>query len=413
LDPVILSIPIFFVLIGIELLIDRHAQKKQQTKSVYRWNDAFTNISCGIIDQVTAVFAKVFTVGMYALVYELFKDLTFWTIPPTAWAMILCFLAVDLAYYWSHRISHKVNLFWTGHVVHHQSEDYNLSVALRQGAFQKVLLFWIYLPLAALGFPTTWFLVSIGINLLYQFWIHTEMINKMGWFESIFNTPSHHRVHHGKNPKYIDKNHAGVLIIWDKWFGTFQEEEEKPSYGITNPAQTFNPIWAHVQPFVRLWKELKTIPGFTDKIRFLFKPPGWYPEGMGGFKAPPEVVLPVVKFDRPAHHKWERYLFVQYVFCLLIVSVFLFNLNELQSNEKAVLLIYSLFYVLSLGFIFDQSKAAKFTEYLRFAVGFGLAIAMFALDYRNLALLWMVVTGISMVWYSTLPNQNQHVTALK
>lgn len=227
---IVLSIPVFFILIGLEVIYDR-----VKNRHLYRLNDAVSNISCGIFEQITGVFAKVFTVAMYAFVYEQWR---FFTVPDTWYSFVLLFLAVDFAYYWAHRKSHEINLLWIGHVVHHQSEEYNLSVTLRQGDLQKIFTSFSYLPIALLGFSPEFFLLIAAINTLYQFWIHTEAIGRLGPLEWVMNTPSHHRVHHGRNPKYIDRNHAGVFIIWDRMFGTFQPEEEHPVYGITTPVHT-------------------------------------------------------------------------------------------------------------------------------------------------------------------------------
>lgn len=216
-------------------------------------------------------------VGVYEVLFSNFamfqleRNWLYWT---------ALFFLVDLGYYWAHRMSHEINLFWGGHVVHHQSEEYNLSVALRQSSFQVVWTFFFYLPLAFAGFETTDFLLMSAFNTLYQFWIHTETINRMGWFELVFNTPSHHRVHHGRDPKYIDKNHAGTLIIWDKMFGTFQEEEERPTYGITKPINSWNGVWANFSHYATMAHELKSIRSWSDKFRYLFNKPGWLPESM-------------------------------------------------------------------------------------------------------------------------------------
>lgn len=361
-DPVILSIPIFFVLVGVELLWNWHRSRNNSEKNVYRFNDAVANISCGIIDQVTSVFAKVLTVGVYAWVYHTFALMEI----PTNWFwFVVCFVAVDFCYYWSHRWSHGINFFWTGHVVHHQSEEYNLSVALRQGAMQKVLMLWVYLPLAVLGFSPLWFLYSIGFNLLYQFWIHTEAIEKMGWFERIFNTPSHHRVHHGRNPKYLDRNHAGVLIIWDKIFGSFQKEEEHPTYGITRPTKSFNPVWAHIQPFSRLFQDVAKIPGIKDKLRFLAKPPGWYPESMGGFQHAPAIKEPIEKFDVILPLRVNIYILIQYVLVVGITAGFLFGLHLFNQVEQAIIVAFILFYVWGLGLIFDRKPVAVLLDIVR------------------------------------------------
>ena len=358
-----------------------------KNRKLYRLNDAVTNISCGIVEQLTGVFAKVFTVAAYAFVYEHFR---FFTLEDAWYWIVLCFIGVDFFYYWAHRMSHEVNLFWLGHVVHHQSEDYNLSVALRQSTFQKMFTFYFYFPLAFLGFKTEWFLLMGAFNLLYQFWIHTEVITRMPrWFEYLFNTPSHHRVHHGRNPKYIDRNHAATLMIWDRMFGTFQNEEETPTYGITTPTNSWNPVTANVQPFVRLWQELKTIPGFWNKIRFTFAPPGWYPEEMGGFRAPKDVKKDTYKkYEIEISTGLNFYLFAQYVVILLFTALFLFNLGEfivIYQLAIAAAIIYS---VASLGTVFDNRPYGLKMESLRFFISIGVAVFLFT---QGLIPIWVPI----------------------
>ncbi len=361
-NPIILSIPIFFLLIFIELIYGRI--KHQQ---YYRLSDAFANISCGITEQLTGLFAKVFTVAAYHVAWTYFRmfelqDAWYW--------IVLCFIGQDFLYYWAHRVSHEVNLFWTGHSVHHQSEEYNLSVALRQGALQKVWTFYFYIPLAVLGFKTEWFLLAGAINLLYQFWIHTEAIDKLPKpIEWLFNTPSHHRVHHGRNPKYIDKNHGGTFIIWDRMFGTFQREEERPVYGVTTPINTWNPIYAHVVPFKNLWNDLKTVKGFQNKMKVLFYKPGWLPAENGGYRTPPEV-------SRNTHQKYDLsvplglnyYLLLQYAITLGGTAVFMFNTGKLPFAIQAATVAYILLSVAIQGGMFDAKRWAFYAEYLRLGI---------------------------------------------
>jgi len=234
LNPILLSIPIFFILIGVELLVQHFSKRK-----LYRLNDAISNLSCGITSQITGVFLKIGTITLYQFLFEHFALIA---VPVNWWSVTILFVASDMLYYWGHRMSHEINLFWASHVVHHQSEDYNLSVALRQSSFQTIWTFGFYLPLAIIGFDTLTFALVTAFITLYQFWIHTEAIGKMGFLELVLNTPSHHRVHHGRDPKYIDRNHAGTFIIWDKMFGAFQNEEETPTYGITKPLDSWNPV---------------------------------------------------------------------------------------------------------------------------------------------------------------------------
>jgi len=330
-NPIILSIPVYFLLIGIELLVERLSKRK-----LYRLNDAITNISCGVTQQLTNIFFKVLGVAAYALVYEL----RFFTVADNALTFVLLFIGADFCYYWAHRMSHEINLFWGGHVVHHQSEDYNFSVALRQGSFQILWTFSFYLPLALIGFSPTTFVFVSALVTVYQFWIHTETIGKLGWQVYVFNTPSHHRVHHGRDPKYIDRNHAGVLIIWDRMFGTFQEEEEKPVYGITKPTNSWNPLWVNLSHYHEMWQTMKRISTFRDKVKFLFFKPGWLPEEMGGMQPVPNV-------ERGSYRKYDPvfsrgmipYVMVQYVIALGITAAFLFTyqLNEWYANVLIVL----------------------------------------------------------------------------
>jgi alkylglycerol monooxygenase len=258
-NPIMLAIPFFFLAMGIEILIDRYKQT-----GLYRLNDSITNLNAGTSQQVVGIFLKVFTLGLYEAIYANFA---LFKVPHVWWSWLVAFILYDLCYYWSHRMSHEVNLFWSGHVVHHQSEEYNLSVALRQSWFQGIWTAPFYLPMALLGFDTTQLLIVGGINLIYQFWIHTELIDRMGPLEWVMNTPSHHRVHHGRNPKYIDKNHAGTFIVWDRLFGTFQAEEERPVYGITTPINSWNPVWANFSHYEAIGQQLRQAHTLSDKLR--------------------------------------------------------------------------------------------------------------------------------------------------
>ena len=221
-------------------------------------------------DQVLAILIKASLLFPYAWVYEyrLFE-------PSTVGAWVLGMLGVDFTYYWYHRFCHRVNFAWGTHVVHHQSEEYNLAVALRQSWFGK-FFHWIFdLPLALLGVPPAIYATAWSINLLYQFWIHTRAIGKLGPVEWIFNTPSHHRVHHGCNARYLDSNYAGILIIWDRMFGSFKPEQDEPVYGTVKPLASWNPLWANVQYFFHLASEARATPRAWDKLKVWFAPPEW------------------------------------------------------------------------------------------------------------------------------------------
>jgi sterol desaturase/sphingolipid hydroxylase (fatty acid hydroxylase superfamily) len=200
-----LAIPVFFLLIGVELVAARLLER-----DAYRFSDSLNDLSCGILQQLLEVFLKTALFAGYAWLFAAHRVCE---IPAAAaWAWLACFLGVDFCYYWFHRWSHEVNAGWAAHVVHHQSEEYNLSVALRQGAFQPAFSWLFYLPLALVGFPPAMFLAVSSFNTLYQFWIHTRLVGRLGPLEWLLNTPSHHRVHHARNPKYVDRNHGGTLV---------------------------------------------------------------------------------------------------------------------------------------------------------------------------------------------------------
>ena len=281
-DYIALAIPVFVALIAIEWVVLRVTGRRH----FYRFADSVANVGTGIIQQVSGIFFKVVVVGMY---FALHARAAAWEIPlDSVLAWCVCFVLVDFLYYWFHRISHEMNALWAAHVVHHQSEEFNLSVALRQSAFQPLCSAFFYLPLALIGFPPVMFVAISSFDTLYQFWIHTRTIGRLGPFEHVFVTPSHHRVHHGSNPKYLDRNHGGTFIIWDKMFGTFQEEEEEPDYGVTLPLSSWNPIWANFHTWKNLVHQARGIDSWMDRIRVFTKPPGWEPGGV----VPPTGVIP-------------------------------------------------------------------------------------------------------------------------
>ncbi len=237
-DLVALAIPAFLLLIGVEVVLARRLGRR-----VIRFTDATADIACGIGNQIAELWWKGLFFVLYVWCFE--YRLIDWGDGRVA-PVVLGLVGVDLCYYWWHRASHGTNLMWAAHVVHHQSEDYNLAVALRQAWFTGLTSMPFYLPLALLGLPPWAYALGMGVNLLYQFWIHTELIGRLGPFEWVFNTPSHHRVHHGVNPEYLDKNHGGILIVWDRLFGTFEPEVAPPVYGTTEPLESFDQVHANL-----------------------------------------------------------------------------------------------------------------------------------------------------------------------
>jgi sterol desaturase/sphingolipid hydroxylase (fatty acid hydroxylase superfamily) len=265
------AIPFFVGFILLEIAISAYLKIK-----TYEAKDAFSSIAMGLGNVFTGLIGKALVLGAYTLVYQFhFFELSLsdW------WIWVLAFFAEDLSYYLFHRTSHNVRFFWASHVVHHSSQHYNLSTALRQtwtGNFTGSFIFWLWMPLV--GFPPIMIVFLQSISLLYQFWIHTEVIDKLPKpIEYIFNTPSHHRVHHSSDLKYLDRNHAGILVIWDRMFGTFTLENEKPTYGLTKNIKTYNPLRIATHEWIDIFKDVVKFP--KHFWNYLFGPPGWSHDG--------------------------------------------------------------------------------------------------------------------------------------
>ena len=265
LKPTLIAIPFFALMIAIEAWFSR-----RQGRGFYETKDAWMNILIGFVSVGFGAIFGLFIGSIYVLAYEVapykFPADMWWT-----WAIL--FFVDDFVYYWFHRVSHESRLFWNFHVVHHSSENYNLSVAVRQSWFSGILHWVFYAPIMLLGFAPWMFALLHGFNLIYQFWIHTRFVNRMGFLEYILNTPSHHRVHHGVNNPYLDKNYAGVLIIWDRLFGSFVSETEEPRYGIIKPIGSHNPIWINTHAWHEMWLAMRERNALGAKLRCIFASP--------------------------------------------------------------------------------------------------------------------------------------------
>lgn len=403
LNPVVLAIPVFFGLMALELAFEFMTRKH-----TYRMNDAITNISTGTLQQLSGVFLSILSIGIYTVVFESFAVTE---LPVNGWTFAALFVLYDLGYYWSHRMAHEVSLFWGGHVVHHQSEDYNLSVALRQSSTAVLWSFPFYLPMAIMGFSPNQLLLVGGLNLLYQFWIHTEHIHKLPKVvEAVLNTPSHHRVHHGRNPKYIDKNYAGVFIIWDRLFNTFVEEEERPTYGVTTPLKSWNPVYANFAHYVDLWGLMKQSRSVADSWKILINKPGWRPDYLGGYMSPEDVPEDYDKFNSDAPFKGAKlYTFVQFLTASGAYSLFFFNQAGFDLATKSLYGAWMVLTTLMFGFLFEWRRQwVTALEWLRLLV---IPAGLFGLQASGMAIPeWGIWTSIgfsvgSLIWLGRILNQ--------
>jgi sterol desaturase/sphingolipid hydroxylase (fatty acid hydroxylase superfamily) len=267
--------PVFFLLIALELVVAR----ARGLHGAYRLNDAVNSLSLGVMSQVVGLFVRVFNIGVYALVFE-HVALGEW--PQVWWAWVLAIVFYDFCYYWNHRLGHESAVFWASHVVHHQSQFYNLSTALRQTSSGAFLGWVFYLPMAVAGVPPGMFAVAAIVDLLYQYWIHTELVGKLGAFDRWFASPSNHRVHHAVNDRYIDRNYGGIFMAWDRLFGTFVEEAEPCVYGTRAPLNSWDPFWANLEVYADLARKSWSCERWGDKLRTWFMPPGWRPATVTG-----------------------------------------------------------------------------------------------------------------------------------
>ena len=301
---IVFATPVFLLMIAFEYFWGRAKQRQGGPADSFRLNDTFNSVSLGMLSQLVGVLAKVLQVGLYTAVFNS-VTLTggnaavtqFWS----AWyGVIFALVFYDFCYYWLHRAGHEVAVFWAAHVVHHQSQSYNLSTALRQSSSGSLLGWIFYLPMALAGVPPVVFGTVALIDLLYQFWVHTEHVGKLGWFDRVFCSPSNHRVHHAVNEDYLDKNYGGIWVVWDRLFGTFKEEGERCVYGTRSALKSWDPLWANAEVYWSLAQDSWHTRSWADKVRVWLKPPGWRAPDLLQQRPKPAFDMTAVKIYNPA-----------------------------------------------------------------------------------------------------------------
>jgi alkylglycerol monooxygenase len=334
---IVLATPVFFLLIALEF-----AWGLRTGRNTYRLDDAISSIGLGMLSQISAVFTRLLRVGIYTAAYthvSLVPEAAaqaFWT---SAGGWLLALVFYDFCYYWLHRLSHGVAVLWAAHVVHHQSEHYNLSTALRQTSSGALLGWVFYLPMALAGVPPLVFGVVALIDLLYQFWVHTDHVPRLGWFDRWFCSPSNHRVHHAVNDRYLDRNHGGILVVWDRLFGTFQEEDPREPcvYGTRAPLRSWDPLWANAEVYAALAHDSWHARSWADKLRVWIKPPGWRPADVAARFPRPAFDLAQVQPWRPqVGRAASAFGALQFAALLAGVSVFLWFADTLATGPALV-----------------------------------------------------------------------------
>jgi len=361
----VMAVPLYILLILLELAYERWSGRH-----TYRLADAVTSIDTAVLRVLLEGPLRLLLVIPYAWLYE---HARLWTLDPASpWTWLLGFVAVDFCFYWAHRSLHRYNLLWGAHQPHHSSEDFNLSTALRKGAFQTAFDWPFYLPLALLGLPLPLFLVLLGVQLVYQFWIHSQHVGRLGVLEWFMVTPSNHRVHHGQNDRYIDRNHGGVFIVWDRLFGTFADEAEPVRYGVTTPVRTFDPLRLQFSWWRLLWADAVATRSWWDKLRLWWMPTGWRPADVA---ERPWPKMGAEKFDCAYPAGLRVYAFAQFVAINALTLVYLASVRQAGWLLPLLLGPLILCGCISLGRLFEARRGLWRLEAVRLVLLAALALA--------------------------------------
>ncbi|KYQ91885.1 SUR2-type hydroxylase/desaturase catalytic region-containing protein [Tieghemostelium lacteum] len=371
-------IPFFALFVLLEVIIGTFVLKK---KKYYDLPDTLSSVGTGLS---TIVWRRIVTLPILASIefivaiyvnqhYALIK-----VSEDSKLAWIICFICIDFAYYLFHRSSHEINFIWATHVTHHSSEKYNLSTALRQSVWQ-IYTSWIFFVPIGLFIPPKIYFFHKQFNTIYQFWIHTQLIPKLGPIEWIFNTPSHHRVHHGRNPKYLDKNYAGTLIIWDRLFGTFKEEEDNDPvyYGLVHPLKSNDPTWSQFHHWVEMYEHSKEYSSYREKLMVFLMGPGWKKGEKSRFGDYSKLPIPSSKDDAERDSKslglvMNMYLFSHYLFTSIVALTMLAAYEEvLGSVTVTITFIYLYLSLISFGSMFDRKYYSHLLESSRILMFLG------------------------------------------
>lgn len=392
---ILYAIPLFFLLIGIELI----AEKVRGT-NYYRVNDAITSLNTGVLSQISGLLKLLIPFTFYVFLYNNFA---FFKVPENTWTWIIAFVAYDFCYYWNHRLGHEMNVLWAAHVVHHSSEDYNLTTALRQTG-GSVFSFVFYLPLALFGIEPLMLATVGGLNLIYQYWVHTQHIGKLGWMEWVFVTPSNHRGHHAQNTRYIDRNYGGVFILWDRWFGSYEEEsdEDPPVFGIRGALRSWNPLWANFQVYHQLWQDCRRTKNPWHKVSLWFRRTGWRPPDVAA-KYPLEKLEleQFKKFDTPLQRGEKVYALSQYLLTFAVTMAVLINLEQLGLSAQLLLFGFIILATFSTGLVLERRRSSAWVETAKYVALVSLvpvfslsavaSVVVFLFAFANLVALWVLV----------------------
>lgn len=377
------AIPFFLVSIAVEIF---HNYRKNGGRD-FNFEDSITNLNIGIGSQAVGAITKAVLLMLYMRVYNNFRV---FTLEATLLNTILCIVVFDYLFYWAHRWGHEWNIFWGAHIVHHQSEEYNLTVALRQSWFHNIIAFPIFLPIPFLGFDPMSFVAAAGLVTLYQYWFHTKAIRRMPkWFEFIFNSPAHHRVHHATNPQYLDHNYAAVFILFDRIHGTFIDEEEECVYGITTPLSSWNTIWANFHFYAEMWEGSKQLKTVREKLALIFRGPEYLGKLLGqvsegGKKA--HLQIRKYRTETPLHLK--IYVSLQFLLLTYFLTAYMGQIENLTLFYQFAFFFLICLSTLSIGGIMENKRWFYIVEIARFLM----FVPLYNLCYHNYFSEWFNYT---------------------
>lgn len=352
------AIPAFFIFLYLEYLLAIYLKRT----GVFKYESSISNLSIGIAERLLNLFISA---SFYGLFYWVYENYALFKIPNTWWVWILLILTTDLVWYWYHRLGHQVNFLWAAHIVHHQSEEFNLTVSARITVFQAVIrnIFWCAIPL--LGFHPAMVITILVVHGAYSFFTHTQLIGKLGWLEHVFITPSLHGVHHASDEKYLDKNFGDVFVFWDKLFGTFQKEEEAPKYGLTHPVKSYSFLWQHFHYYLEIVEACRQTTGLKAKLAIIFGNPATLNQ----------EIRPVLekkylqqKSQVQYRFKFRFYLNLQLILSILLLTFITAAYNQLAIDDKLFITLFILLTLINCGALLEQRKWIYYLECFRLIV---------------------------------------------
>lgn len=382
------AIPAFFVFVGLEYFV-----AKKKSKPVFEYESSVVNISVGVAERLLNLFLTASFFDIFQWIYE---NHAIWRVPDTWYVWILLLLATDLVWYWYHRLGHEVNLLWAAHVVHHQSEAFNYTVSARITTVQAIVrnIFWCVLPLA--GFMPEMVMTILIVHGTYSFFTHTQLVRRLGWLEHVMITPSHHRVHHASNEKYLNKNYGDLFVFWDKLFGTFQKEDEEPRYGLTHPLKSFSFVWQHVHYFAELLYAARQAPGWLDRIKILFGSPELLDQRIRPIL---ERKFVPASEEVPTPIRIVRYVNGQLIVAL--VGLFFFSLffDHVSSSDRLIVVMLILITLVNCGALLQQRRWIYYIEFVRLLIIAGtLSNVLGNIPLLCIILMFMVVCAEAFEW---------------